>query len=202
MHDVAFNWSPDIAVRSLRVGYMRSAFQRDHDTKATDDAALAAVRALGIEPVPVELPDYPTAPLRPIIRAESAAAFDELVRTGRVDLIERSARPRALREARFIPAVEYIQANRLRTLIMEALHRDWAGLDVVVTPTYAPGLLAVSNLTGHPVVCVPAGFDDDGDPVSISFLGNPWKDAEALALARAYQDATGHHLRRPPLFDV
>jgi Asp-tRNA(Asn)/Glu-tRNA(Gln) amidotransferase A subunit family amidase len=200
--DVAFNWDARVDPTNLRVGYIRSAFQRDHEGKDFDEAALEAVRRLGVDPVPVELPDYPTHPLRAIIRTESAAAFDKLVRTGEVDRIERSARPRALREARFVPAVEYIQANRLRTLIMQALARELDGIDVVVTPSYAPGLLAITNLTGHPVVVVPSGFRDDGTPVSISFLGNLWKDAEAAVLARAYQDATGWHLKHPPAFAV
>jgi Asp-tRNA(Asn)/Glu-tRNA(Gln) amidotransferase A subunit family amidase len=202
VRDIPFNWDARVKPASLRVGYIRSAFERDHEGKAFDDAALDAVRSLGVDPVPVELPDYPTQPLRAIIRTESAAAFDKLVRTGEVDRIERSARPRALREARFVPAVEYIQANRLRTLIMRALARELDGIDVVVTPSYAPGLLAITNLTGHPVVVVPAGFRDDGTPVSISFLGNLWKDAEAAVLAKAYQDATGWHLKQPPKFAV
>jgi Asp-tRNA(Asn)/Glu-tRNA(Gln) amidotransferase A subunit family amidase len=202
VRDVPFNWNARVKPASLRVGYLRSAFERDHEGKALEDAALDAVRRLGVKPVPVELPDYPTDPLRAIIRAESAAAFDKLVRTGAVDRIERSARPQALREARFVPAVEYIQANRLRTLIMQALARELDGIDVVVTPSHAPGLLPITNLTGHPVVVVPAGFRSDGTPVSISFLGNLWKDADALALAKAYQDATGWHLKHPPEFAV
>ena len=202
VRDVAFNWSPELDVRSLRVGYLRSAFARDHDTKPTDDAALAAVRALGVDPVPVELPDYPTTPLRPIIRAESAAAFDELVRTGRVDLIERSARPRALRAARFIPAVEYIQANRVRARVMERLWAAMRDIDVFVTPSYAGSVLLTTNLTGHPTVVLPNGFTEEGTPVSISFVGQLWNDAAALAAARAYQNATDWHTRQPPEFGV
>jgi len=200
VHDVPFNWDAGLDMTKLRVGYLKSAFDRDRDDKALENAALEAVRRLGVNPVPVALPDYPIAPLSAIIRTESAAAFDKLVRTGRVDLIERSARPRALREARFVPAVEYIQANRMRTLIMRDFARELTDIDVVVTPSHARGLLPITNLTGHPVVVVPAGFRDDGTPISISFLGNLWKDAEAAALAKAYQDATEWHRRQPPRF--
>jgi Asp-tRNA(Asn)/Glu-tRNA(Gln) amidotransferase A subunit family amidase len=201
VRDVPFNWRPDLPIRGLRVAHLASAFESDRPGRALDQAALAALRGLGIETVPFELPDdLPLEPLRIILRAESAAAFDELTRSGRVDEIENSARPTTFRQARFIPAVEYIQANRVRTLLMEAMERALRNVDVLVAPTFAPGLLLLTNLTGHPVAVVPSGFTAEGAPVSVSFVGNLWRDAEALAVAQAYQQATGFHERRPAGF--
>ncbi len=99
-----------------------------------------------------------------------------------------------------IPAVEYIQANRVRTMLMGALEAALEGIDVFITPTFAPDQLLMTNLTGHPAVVVPSGFNDDGTPVSIAFVGQLWADAETLRVAKAWQDATDFHRRRPPLF--
>ena len=74
------------------------------------------------------------------------------------------------------------------------------GIDVFLTPSYAGDVLLMTNLTGHPTVVLPSGFDEEGHPQSISFVGNLWKDGDALRVAKAWQDATGHHLRHPPLF--
>jgi Asp-tRNA(Asn)/Glu-tRNA(Gln) amidotransferase A subunit family amidase len=99
-----------------------------------------------------------------------------------------------------IPAVEYIQANRLRTMAMGALASRFEGIDAFVTPTSGNPTLLLTNLTGHPTVVVPNGFRENGTPLSISFVGKLFGDAEALALAKAYQDATDHHRRRPDRF--
>src|SRR5690606_7915875 len=163
---------------------------------------LDVLRGLGAELIPFELPDdYPVEALRFILCAEAAAAFDDLTRSGRDRLTEeRSSWPNTFRQARFIPAGDYNPANRGRSLLMAALDRAMRGIDVFVTPSYADRVLLMTNLTGHPAVVVPNGFTEDGTPVSISFIGKLWGDAEALAAAKAYQDATDFHLRRPPLF--
>ena len=83
---------------------------------------------------------------------------------------------------------------------MHATHESLKGVDVVVTPTNAQNLVGLTNLTGQPCVVVPSGFRDDGTPVSLSFLGNLYGEAPALLLAKAYQDATDFHARRPPRF--
>ena len=115
---------------------------------------------------------------------------------------ERSSWPEIFRVARFIPAVEYIQANRIRSMVMAAMDEAMRGVDVFVTPSFGGNVLLTTNLTGHPAVVLPSGFASDGTPVSISFIGNLWGEAETLAVAKAYQDATDHHLRVPPLFEV
>ena len=132
--------------------------------------------------MPIDLPsNYPLSALRIILRAEAAAAFDELTLSGRDDLLVRQTAgswPNSFRVARMIPAVEYIQANRVRTMLMGALEAALEGIDVFITPTRAPDVSLMTNLTGHPAVVVPSGFNDDGTPVSTVFIGQLWADAE------------------------
>jgi Asp-tRNA(Asn)/Glu-tRNA(Gln) amidotransferase A subunit family amidase len=203
---VPFEWDPESPLDELRVGYLASAFEGEGANTERDRAVLEAVRRLGVEPIAVELPDrFPLSALRVILNAEAAAAFDDLTRSGRDDELSRQTAgswPNSFRTARFIPAVEYIQANRVRTMVMGALHAALDGLDVVLTPSYAGNVLLMTNLTGHPAVVLPHGFDDEGSPTSFSFIGNLYRDAQALRLAKAYQDATDHHMRRPPLFST
>ncbi|HEY7600769.1 MAG TPA: hypothetical protein VH741_12640, partial [Candidatus Limnocylindrales bacterium] len=134
--------------------------------------------------------------------AEAAAAFDELTRSGQDDLLVRQvaqAWPNVLRAGRMVPAVEYIQANRVRTLAIRALEEKLRDLDAYVSPTYGGSNLLLTNLTGHPTVVVPNGFRANGTPTSITFVGRLWGETAALGLAQAYQQATDFHLRRPDL---
>ncbi|HEV2149319.1 MAG TPA: amidase [Longimicrobiaceae bacterium] len=189
----------------LRIGYFREAFERDekdYPTKRFDLATLDTLRALGATLVPVQLPEAPYGAMRLILVAEAAAAFDELTRSGRDDELTQqgpNAWPNTFRAARFIPAVEYINANRVRTLAMQAWAELFSGVDVVVAPTSGTQLVA-TNLTGHPAVILPNGFREDGTPVSITFLGGLFEEGTLLAVASAYQRATDFHLRRPPGF--
>jgi Asp-tRNA(Asn)/Glu-tRNA(Gln) amidotransferase A subunit family amidase len=203
--DLPFNWSANRDVKKLRVGYFKSAFEAERENKqakANDDAVLETLHSLGIDLIPVELPDYPISAMRFILNAEAAAAFDELTRTNRDDLLVRqikNAWPNVFRQARMIPAVEYIQANRLRTMVMEAMAKTMSEVDVFVTPSYGGDVLLLTNLTGHPAVVVPNGFSDKGTPTSISFIGNLYGEAEALLVAKAFQEATDFHLKYPVL---
>jgi Asp-tRNA(Asn)/Glu-tRNA(Gln) amidotransferase A subunit family amidase len=212
-----FRYDGDRPISELRVGYLRSAFERkpsgeeDEDRERSrlaiqmDNRALEAVRTLGVDPVPVELPDdLPVASLRFILTAEAAAAFDELTRSGRDELLvsqESWSWPNAFREARMIPAVEYIQANRVRTRLMGEMGKVMAGIDVFITPSYADNLLLTTNLTGHPTAVVPSGFID-AHPVSISFVGSLGRDDAAVRLAAAYQSVTDFHRQVPEGFAV
>lgn len=203
VHDAAFNWDASVKPSSLRVGYLKSAFDQTerHRTKPFDDKALEVLRSLGVTLIPVELPDYPYGAMTIVLDAEAAAAFDELTRSGRdKEMVEQGADawPNTFRKARFIPAVEYVNANRVRTQAMQAMQQLMSTVDVIVVPTNGMQL-TVTNLTGHPAVIIPNGFNDDGTPVSITFLGNLFGEAPMLALARAYQEATGWHLRHPKL---
>ncbi len=202
--DLPFGWDPDIPLSSLRIGYYKSAFEAEHDWFDFDQEALEALRGLGANLIPIELPDeYPVSSLRMILNVEAAAAFDELTRSNRDDLMVRQIKrawPNVFRQARLIPAVEYIQANRVRTMLMGAMEAVMDGVDVFVTPSFGGSVLLTTNLTGHPAVTVPNGFRDNGTPVSISFIGKLYGESELLVTAKAYQDATGFHLRRPPEF--
>ena len=206
--DVAFGWDPERPLSDLRVAYVPSAFEEereDAEWKAFDETSLEIVRGLGIDPVPLELPDdLPYDAMRIILSAEQGAAFDELILSGREDLLvlqEPNARPNIMRTGRMIPAAEYIQANRARTIAMHRFARVMEGIDVVVTPSFGGSILLLTNLTGHPQAVIPNGFrSEDGTPTSISFVGGLFADAETLRLAKAVQDATDHHLQRPPLF--
>jgi len=218
--DMPYAWRPDRPLGEIRVGYVRSAFDAPaadpkdakrvlHATKPFDDAALAVLRdRLGVHLVPVELPDAPYDAMRVILTAEAAAAFDDLTRTRRDRELVQQGKfdwPNTFRTARFIPAVDYINANRHRTLAVqrwEALFSGPGAVDVIVTPTGAAGLnqLVATNLTGHPAVILPHGFRDDGTPVSITFLGRLFGEADMLRVAAAYQGATDFHTRHPPAF--
>jgi Asp-tRNA(Asn)/Glu-tRNA(Gln) amidotransferase A subunit family amidase len=203
--DLPFNWNANQDIKKLRVGYLKSAFEADRQdelAKANDNAVLEVLRSLGIDLIPIELPDYPISAMRFILNAEAAAAFDELTRTNQDDLLVRqikNAWPNVFRQARMIPAVEYIQANRLRTMVMEAMAKTMSQVDVFVTPSYGGDVLLLTNLTGHPAVVLPNGFTDKGTPTSISFIGNLYDEAKALFVAKAFQDATDFHLKHPAI---
>jgi Asp-tRNA(Asn)/Glu-tRNA(Gln) amidotransferase A subunit family amidase len=198
--DVPFNWDPGVRLADLRIGYLKSAFDQERERQANDDRALDALRSLGADLIPIELPDYPIEAMSFILSAEAAAAFDELTRGNRDDLLVRQTKdawPNVLRQARLIPAVEYIQANRLRTLVMRAMAELMAEVDVYVG--FGGTDLLLTNLTGHPAVVAPTGVTAQGTPTSITFTGRLYGEATALAAAKAFQEATDFHLRKPPL---
>jgi Asp-tRNA(Asn)/Glu-tRNA(Gln) amidotransferase A subunit family amidase len=201
---VPFPWDGEAGLEGLRIGYVPAAFEGDGSTSDFDRTVLEVIRGLGARPTPVELPDeYPLSALRVILSAEAAAAFDDLTRTNRDDELVRQTPgswPNSFRTARFIPAVEYLQANRVRTMVMGAMESAMAKVDVLITPSFAESVLLMTNLTGHPAVVLPSGFTEERTPVSFSFIGGLWKDAEALRMAKAYQDATDHHRQHPERF--
>ncbi|MEO6120043.1 MAG: amidase [Terriglobales bacterium] len=234
-HKYPFTWNAELDIRKLRIGYLKSEFEREATVAADakpevrerilkaramnrvfEDAAVNVLRnKLKLELIPVELPKLPYSEMNVVLRAEAAAAFDDLTRSGRDKLLtaqERFDWPNTFRIARFIPAVEYVQANRARTLAMERADELFQKVDVIVTPTTATQL-RMTNLTGHPAVILPNGFlpadaavpdaptagGGPGTPVSLTFLGKLFGEAELLAVAKAYQDATDFHLKRPEL---
>lgn len=200
--DQPFNWNPHVRLEDLRVGYVKSAFEHADENHSLGQESLRTLAALGAELIPVELPDYPVDALNFILTAEAAAAFDELTRSNRDDLLSRQIRdawPNTFRQARFIPAVEYIQANRVRRLMMEAMQSLMSAVDVYVAPSFTGHNLLLTNLTGHPAVVVPSGVGPTGTPYSLTFTGRLYDEASALAVAMRYQQATEHHLRHPQL---
>jgi Asp-tRNA(Asn)/Glu-tRNA(Gln) amidotransferase A subunit family amidase len=199
--DEDFEYAPSARLQGVRIGYVKSMFEEDYPNRAHDTATLDQLRALGAELVPIELPALPIVPLASILTAEAAAAFDDLTRTNRDDLLVRqikNAWPNSLRAARFIPAVEYIQANRVRSLLMDEMAK--LPVDVYVTPTFGGDNLLLTNLTGHPSVVLPNGFSEKGTPASITFMGRPFAEGKLLAVANAYQDATDFDEKHPAAF--
>ena len=203
--DLPFNWDASGNAKTLKVGYLKSDFEKDREDaqwKANDLATLDVLRDLGFNLVPIELPDYPIEAMALILNVEAAAAFDELTRSNRDDLLVRqiqNAWPNRFREARMVPAVEYIQTNRLRMLVMKAMQERLAGIDVYVSPSWEGRNSLLTNLTGHPAVVLPNGLTKEGTPSSITFIGRLYGEDKLMAVARAYQDATSFHLRHPAL---
>jgi Asp-tRNA(Asn)/Glu-tRNA(Gln) amidotransferase A subunit family amidase len=199
-----FNWDGDASIAGIRVGYVQGAFEAPAAQRyaAFDTAALDALRGLGIDLRPVTLPDVPYDAMRLILDAEAGAAFDDLTRSGRVrELAGQSPNswPTTFRRAHLIPAVEYINANRLRTVAMQAWDRLMQDYDVIVAPTNSSQLVA-TNLTGHPALIMPHGFrPEDGTPLSITFLGQLFGEEKLLKLGQAFQRVTTHHQRHPAL---
>jgi Asp-tRNA(Asn)/Glu-tRNA(Gln) amidotransferase A subunit family amidase len=216
--DRPYAWGTKLDLSALRFGYLRSDFERELEFGDGDDEAarqraqewrrfdlesLETIRSLGMELVPLQLPDIPVGALSFILSAEAGAAFDELTRSGRDDELVRqieNAWPNVFRQSRTIPAVEYIQANRVRTVLMRKMEELLAGLDGWLAPSIAGDNLLLTNLTGHPSVVLPNGFCSDGTPTSFAVNGRLFGETEILAVAHSYQSATGFHLRRPEGF--
>ena len=207
LFDAGFSYPGEVDLSSLRIGYIKSAFDQEYGVSNFDKQTLRVLKKLGARLIPLELEgdELPYYAMSIILEAEAAAAFDELTRSNRDSLLVRQHRyawPNLFRTARYITAVEYIQANRIRHDLIEDYNRRLKEFDVVVTPSFEGGMQLLStNLTGHPVVVLPNGFKDSGSPTSISFLGNLFDEGSILAVAAAYQEATSFNKKRPPSFN-
>jgi Asp-tRNA(Asn)/Glu-tRNA(Gln) amidotransferase A subunit family amidase len=192
--DRPFTWPCRRDLRTIRVGYVEGTGD------AKDRPELKVLRELGVRLVPIKLPEkYPVGPLRFILGTEAAAAFDELTREGVTEGL--NSWPQTFRQGQFVPAVEYIRANRIRSLVEREMEDAISGVDLYV----GGNDLLLTNLTGHPTVVLPNGFRKTGGveaPNGITFTGRLFGETELLAVAHAYQQATGHHLRRPPMDKV
>ena len=200
--DVGFDWDPDRRLENLRIGYYKEAFENDDSIKENDQAVLDTIRAMGVDLIPVELPDIPVQSMRFILIAEAAAAFDALTRSGQDDLLVRQtsgAWPNGFRQARLIPAVEYLQANRVRTELLEKMAALFDKIDVYISPSSGGDNLTLTNLSGHPAVVIPNGFTEENHPTSITVIGDLFGESDALLVAKAFQDATDFHLKHPTL---
>ncbi|MGB1287447.1 MAG: amidase, partial [Aggregatilineales bacterium] len=217
----SFTWQPETDIQGLRLAYVPSLFEPqstevsvgealDEELIAfqrTNEANSAAVldvlrNTLNLDLDAINLPNYDLAPLFMILTAEGAAAFDDLTRSNQDDLLKwqvAEAFPNLFRSIRLMSAVEYIQANRVRTKIMQEMAAIMADVDVLVVPSFGGNVLALTNFTGHPAVVLPNGFTPKNTPTSITFIGGLYKEAETLAVARAYQNATDFHLQYPPM---
>ena len=193
--------------------------RRDYDRRY-EQAALDKLRSMGVNLIPVELPKLPWDAMVPLLTAEAAAAFDELTMSGRDRLLTEQGPedwPNDFRMARFYPAVEYIQANRARTLAVRQMAALFEQVDIIVTPSTDTQLIA-TNLTGNPAVILPNGLRGADAPAAASdrrrrprrhrrtghagfahVSGRALSGREAGGLARAYQEATGFNKLHPKL---
>jgi Asp-tRNA(Asn)/Glu-tRNA(Gln) amidotransferase A subunit family amidase len=200
LYDFPFNYSPGIDYSKLKVGYLKDDFDSNYDFHKNDSITLSKLKELGAELIPVKLPDLPVQDLAFILSAEAAAAFDEFTRSNRDDLLVRQVKnawPNVFRSARFIPAVEYINANRVRHELIQQMQEVMNQIDLYAAPSWEGDNLLLTNLTGHPCVVLPNGFSKEGTPTSITFIGKLFDEGRLIAFAKKYQDATGHHLKHP-----
>lgn len=192
--DRPFHWPWRGDLRTLRVGYIES------ERMPRERTELNVLKELGVKLVPIQLPTtWPVGALRVILTTEAAASFDHLTRQGIKEGL--NSWPQTFQEGQFVPAIEYLRANRLRTLLMEQMRKVFEQVDLYV----GGNDLLITNLTGHPSIVLPNGFRKNGEvevPFSITFTGRLFGESELLALGHAYQQATGWHLRRPDLSRV
>jgi Asp-tRNA(Asn)/Glu-tRNA(Gln) amidotransferase A subunit family amidase len=195
----SFSWDVSKNISKLRVGYLKTDMEKEYDFKSYDDLVLDKFKELSIDLIAVELPDYPVNEMSFILWAEAATAFENLTNSGDDDLLvrqEKLAWPNFFRVARFIPAVEYIKANRLRTSLIQAMNKLFDEIDVLIAPSFSNALI-MTNLTGHPCVVLPTGFRDNNVPSSITFISNLLNEEELMYVAKLYQDNTKHHSKTP-----
>lgn len=203
LYDVPFNYEPKINLKGLKIGYLKNDFDKQYDFHLNDSLTLAKLRELGAELIPIELPKILVNDLAIILSAEAAAAFDELTRSNQDDLLVRqikNAWPNSFRSSRFIPAVEYINANRARFLLIQEMQKLMERVDIYIAPSQEGDNELTTNLTGHPCVVLPNGFTNDGTPTSITFIGRLFEEGKLIEFAKAYQDATDFHKKHPLMF--
>lgn len=215
--DLPFNWNANADVKQIRVGFLKAAFDEQHalpEEKTNDLATLKKIRDLGFDMKTVALPDYPIHAVTMVgWYGEIGSIWDELIRSGDDKLLTRQDPDHIgnlVRMARTAPAVDMMTASRVRTLIMQATAKIFDEVDVYIapfsstdnTPAVAFRNLQLTNLTGHPAVAVPNGFTRKGTPTGITFIGKLYGEAELLAVAKAYQDATSFHLKHPGKFST
>lgn len=201
VYDVPFNYTPKVDWRKLRIGYLKNDF--DKKPNPQNEATLKQLRALGANLVPIALPtNYTPSTISFVLSTEGATFFDELTRENKDDQLVQQGKgswPNIFRARRFVPAVEYLRAQRIRTLLIQDMAKLMENIDVYVAPWDTGDNLLLTNLSGHPSIGLPNGFSSKGNPIAITFVGKLFGEAELLTVAKAYQDATEFHLKHPDL---
>jgi Asp-tRNA(Asn)/Glu-tRNA(Gln) amidotransferase A subunit family amidase len=198
--NVPFDWDANLDIGALRVGYFASAFdearpRQNAEDRANATAVLDTLRSMGVQLQAVEIPRNDLTFFIEFV--ERAAGFDEFARTRQDVGLRRQNHRGELRVSHLVPAVDYLQANRVRMLLMQEVAEALEGIDVLVAPWRS--INALTSMTGHPVVAVPNGFTEQGTPTGIAFMGAVYGEDKLLAVAKAYQDAAGFYRRRPEL---
>ena len=200
----AFNYDAKKSVKDLKVGYFKPYFEGER-VSPNDLAVLDLLKNQGIELHPLELKtSIEAGPIVMMLMVEGAAAFDELTRYGWDDQLvaqNKGAWPNSFRAARFIPAVEYVQLSRQRTVLIQEMHELMKEYDVIVTPSFAGPQLRITNLTGHPALCLPNGFTEQGNPTSITLLANLFDEEKLVMLGDFIQKNSDWQAKRPPMFN-
>ena len=210
--------------KGLRVGYF-PAWMNENPATDVDTAALEAVRTLGMVPVEVTLPNWPYTSLQSILFAEAAAAFEELTLSGGLSTLRvqvPDAWPNLFRQARFLSAVDFVQADRFRRLVALEMARLFSTVDLLLVPSLREEMLTLSNFTGHPSLTFRAGFVDVSEarsdwapdprnplpkfspprrvPHGVTLLGRLFEEGTVARAALAMERAFGVAAARPPGF--
>ncbi|HEY8657816.1 MAG TPA: amidase [Hanamia sp.] len=203
--NMPFNYTGKADLSKMKIAYAKNYFGKK-DTLGNEDAVLAVFRKAGAKLIPVNFPDsgiYNFDIIGIVIGAESAAAFDGFTRTGLDDEMNRQGKgewPNYFRAGRFIPAAEYINANRHRYLLMQKVNEVIEKYDAFICPTWGGHQAAITNLTGNPAISIPTGFNKENTPTSITIVGKLYDEATILAIAKKYQDATKWNKMHPEFF--
>ena len=184
----------DEKFKKLKIGFLEELFFNDTSRYSkNNDITLSLLRKdYTLEKVSLPI-DYPYSVFDIILRSEAGAFFDDfLLNNLDSNMVQQGEKSRAnsLRQSRLIPAVEYIQANRHRSNLISEFNSIIEDYDVIISPTFGKSQMLITNLTGHPVISVPNGFDKKGNPTSISFIGNYHNEDKILYLANLYQSKT------------
>jgi len=203
--DMPFNYKEKVDLSKMKISYAKNYFNKK-DTLGNENNVLDVFRRAGAKLIPVDFPDsgiYNFDMIGIVIGAESAAAFDEFTRTGVDDQMPRQGKgewPNYFRAARFIPAVEYVNTNRHRYILMQKVNEVIQKYDVIICPTWVGNQAAITNLTGHPAISIPTGFNKEHTPTSITLVGNLYDEATILEIAKVYQNATNWNKMHPEYF--
>jgi Asp-tRNA(Asn)/Glu-tRNA(Gln) amidotransferase A subunit family amidase len=206
--NMPFNYKTTIPIKNLKIGYAKNYYDRIKDTSRNEWKVLEEFKKIGAILIAVDFPDstvYNFNIMDVVISAECAAQFDEMTRYNIDDELTMQGKndwPNQFRTSRLMSAVEYINAQRHRYLLMQKVNEVINQFDVIICPTRGSGnQSAITNLTGNPVVCVPTGFDKRNNlPTSITFIGKLYDEATILAIAKKYQDATQWNKMHPEMF--
>jgi Asp-tRNA(Asn)/Glu-tRNA(Gln) amidotransferase A subunit family amidase len=199
-----FNYDDQTELKDLKIGYLHNLFEREYGNRTFDLQSLDILRSLGANLIKVELPeDLPIGSLSTMLSVEAAAAFDELTRSNKDDLLVRQierAWPNTFRAARFVPAVEYIQMARHRFQLIQKMHALMKEFDAIICPSYGGQQLLITNLTGHPCVVMPNAPYQTNTYSSITVIGNLFDEEKILRVAELYQAKTDYEDWKPDYF--
>jgi len=204
--DYPFSFHPPTNFQGYKIGYFKRLFSKKDTSRAAknDSLTLQKLRELGATLEEINMPDsIPFDVFDIILRSEAGAFFDELVRSHQDRLLSEQteeSRANSLRQSRFISAVEYLQANRHRSVLIEKFNAIIQPCDFVIAPSNHQNISLTTNLTGHPAISLPNGFDSKGRPTAIMFIGNLYDEAPLLEASFIYQQITDFETKHPTLF--